>query len=1133
MESELLSHTYLSQIGLAVNTRINCLICLSCRVALSSVQVISHFGECHVKSGVRLDHTKLREAVTEMMINAKLPEMPSQPILELQGLALHDGMACAICDKVYGKKSTISKHHRLHHPDDPFPKEWKSVKAQQLNKSQYKSYFRVNPRTRPATSPDEEIIAALRQKQIELDGTASVNRLDLRLVSPWLKSTHWLDLVEGKSVPALLALVAPATEEELPGLVPAVHCLFAKAEEHFDLLPELVLQRLNSPDPAKEGINNTPFHRHQDHKERMKQYVLPVIKLVAMLLRSSNLISYDLPPSLCANLDDLRETLVTSSPEDSSVKIHCILITLWTTTWVKTNDRLFPDPTINMLALSMLQQDGSFKHPKHTTGPIAKLEYCMRMDFMVEISQKSSTLGSLGHAHEAQSLEPWYTEKYDSTFNALRSLQHRATTITQTTMGLPRVWWRDRKTYQSMLYEGHHIDFADIQKLFVALECATVQTWEHDILCGLDISVSYKELLDDLTNTTVGYSFISDTRNPFCQDRNLLFTAILKDATLRQRFIAEVDEHGKPIWNQMALKAWLFNYSKFEGLLLVRGEMLGGAPGRMTELTAMTYRNIPTSTHRNFVGFALYLAMLVMYHKGTSMTQSEKLVPHAFDAVTADLIIQDLAIARPFAELAAVICYPASPSVHQVYRDHLFVNNGRLFTTTEISSIMQSYSVPIVKFPIGVHSWRHICLAFKRKLAPALEQLVEEQDFDTVEARQATHSRRTENRIYALSADALAGVAEDVLPLYLDASTDWQIVARVVPGGLGLSYRNALMKHFDNLVSSGIITCSHLGPPSNPPTAQAYTNDLAQIIPDLTKSLSESVVASLGPTIHDIVQNAVREALKTLPSSSSPRMPLSAIEKSPHGLTDVNDELEYVDELATLPNNAAVADDQSSIFCDASRPPDHDDTGRALYALQVVLGRPDAIWSCPEQQDAMLAILAHDTDVCIVLRTGAGKTMLAVIPTLLEGSLVTVVILPLKSLLADYKHKFDKMAIQYEEYLGPPDDDYPVITGVKKLILVTVDKARTPGWKQAIAKVHETTGIKRIVFDESHYGLTGTFRAALLNLQELRSIPVQICLLSGTIPPSSEKALLSAFGMAKSTVMIRSGTDRPELRYIV
>lgn len=516
----------------------------------------------------------------------------------------------------------------------------------------------------------------------------------------------------------------------------------------------------------------------------MKEYIVPVVKLLAMLLRLSNQNSS--PYNLSADSVQCLKKLSTAAADKDTnptppdlLNLHTILLNLWTTAWIKNTPSDFPDPTINALALDMLEPDRSFKHPRRTTGPIAKFEYCMRMTFMKEIHNQGKDTGHAGYTKAANDLAVWYTEKHESTFNSLRSLQHRATSIAESELGLPRIWWTDRKQYRSMLYLGRPVEFSNIQKMFVHMEMELITMWETNILCGLSLHIPYHELFDDLTNTAVGYSFLSDPANPFHQNRDKLLLGILESPLLRERFITDFDADGSPNWNLMALQQWLFKYSQFEGLLLARANMLGGAPGRMTELTAMTYKNIATSPTRNFVALGKYVAMLVTYSKTTAMSGSHKMILHAFDAVTSDLIVQNLSIARPFAELAATLLYSDDALKRQLYRDHLFVNHGRLFTTTDVSNIISRYSLPNIGIQITVGSWRHICLAFKRKLASSLEDIADEEEADTVEAQQATHSRRTENRLYALSADSLSGVPEDLLPLFLDASVDWQIISKV------------------------------------------------------------------------------------------------------------------------------------------------------------------------------------------------------------------------------------------------------------------------------------------------------------------------------------------------------------------
>jgi hypothetical protein len=77
-----------------------------------------------------------------------------------------------------------------------------------------------------------------------------------------------------------------------------------------------------------------------------------------------------------------------------------------------------------------------------------------------------------------------------------------------------------------------------------------------------------------------------------------------------------------------------------------------------------------------------------MYHKSGGLTGHDKLIPHALDGLTSDLVIQDLVLARPFACLAAKMCFPDQPQVHQLYQDRLFVNNGKEFQTSDLTGAM-------------------------------------------------------------------------------------------------------------------------------------------------------------------------------------------------------------------------------------------------------------------------------------------------------------------------------------------------------------------------------------------------------------------------------------------------------------
>lgn len=596
-----------------------------------------------------------------------------------------------------------------------------------------------------------------------------------------------------------------------------------------------------------------------------------------MLLKAENnngTYSIPLPRDLIQDIFNLKEAL---EEYDENIQdcIHAVLKKVWMTKWMRTEENTIPCPTERLLALLTLGTDGKHKEPHQITGYLAKLEYCIRLCCLWELKVISATSDDDDEA-TCNLLQPWFTEKTYSPFSRIRSLQHRASSIAYTTMSLPRIWWTDRKQWMEMLYKGEKIHIDGLRTMFVSMETKLVDLWEKKVLAGISIRVCYRDIQDDITNHDVGYSFLGDRRNTCFAERDRFLKALIDKPEIFSQFAVIRD--GQLIWNKGALVQWLRDYAEFQKLVLARCEMLSGAPGRGTELTAMTYRNTKYRSQRNLVMLGKHLTMLRTYHKSGSMSGLDKLIPHSIDGVTADIMIQDLALTRPFAEIAAHICYPDRPEIKKLYQTHIFVNNTKLFDTDQLSATMARESVSHLGFGLGVNSWRHISIAFKRKLGRFAEELLEEDELDTVDALQAGHSRSTENRVYGLSPDALAGAPEDLLPQFLQASTNWQLLMHTVPGGLELAYAYAKCCHFKELAASGKLgsdaqtttTTATRGSGTTVPSkievslsTESMANRVAakleeKLLNGLEDRIIERLVGALGPAIEGMVQKALK-----------------------------------------------------------------------------------------------------------------------------------------------------------------------------------------------------------------------------------------------------------------------------------
>ncbi|KAG6372831.1 hypothetical protein JVT61DRAFT_7249 [Boletus reticuloceps] len=358
----------------------------------------------------------------------------------------------------------------------------------------------------------------------------------------------------------------------------------------------------------------------------MKQYILPVICLLAMLLRDL-WIGMEQENIVISTL----EVLIEEEQEPTCIiqQIHVVLMKLWTTHWRKMSNcpQSITDPTKAALALMTLNQDGSFKEPKDVTKIIAKLENCMDLTFLKEIgaqaAQAAHINGDITKVAACDVLQPWFNEKTYFTFAPLCNTGHLQLHM--------RPWVYHTSGGQTQRPGHPSISWA-IPSPF--LTYATGSRTRRMISSPFGRTRSY-----DPSNMDVGYSFLFNPKNACFQDCTCLVRAVIKGQGGFPRFLLQEEEDGKPICNHAALQK----------LLLLCTKMLSGAPARGTELTAAIYCNTQTWLMHNLMVFRQHVTLLCQYSKTSGMTGHDKLIPHSLDAITSNILIQDLALARPFA----------------------------------------------------------------------------------------------------------------------------------------------------------------------------------------------------------------------------------------------------------------------------------------------------------------------------------------------------------------------------------------------------------------------------------------------------------------------------------------------------
>ncbi|KAJ6447481.1 hypothetical protein C8R45DRAFT_948512 [Mycena sanguinolenta] len=1160
----------LQAVGLSVNTELHLFIC--CESALTAVNYIQHFSRAQTHKGVKLGQC-VTKAVAHFQIANHYPSLAgsrtARPIIS--GLPSKDKQfGCPECGYAAHRK-TVATHMTKDHPGSRLAIE-EGLVTQVLNDgtAKTKSCIRVKPATEADITSADPSGLLVQIKAFELVQDYQVP--NARMVSPWLMGTLWHKEIEKHQdhIQDLCDLVSMPKDDEFPKLRDCVKEYFYQATSLIDDTELLVLRKLNTHDIDAGMINHTPLHEHHQGNKTLDQYLVPLLHLLAALMRSSPHYTLPTSPELDEALDEF-ESMSTSS-------LHKVLMALWKTFWRSSKDAKAADPTMKFLCLFRLKSDGSFHTAKDTTRPITQLCRGIQLAILTEIHALVDSNVATNQMEAWDMVVPFVKNNELTSFASLTSLQHLATNLSMSTMSMPQINWLDRKKWHNLQYLGNPISLEQLQTMVGNLEDEIVTLWEGKVLLGLGLHIEYGDLADNLVNATPGYSFLKDPRNPFADHKHTLVEHIFSDAALVKRFVVCAPGSDVAQLNVMEARKWLSDLAALEALVMVAAEESNGGVTRGTELTSMLAENTEFR-NRNLAGLGKYVAMIRQYDKTTNNAQSDKVIPLALSAFLADILIQIHTLARPFAQYLSSVIWPTDTKLQQDYSSMLFMDMGRQFTSDKVSAVMGQKSLDVLDWKMTLQPHRHINIAFRRMHCSS--SLDSEDATTAANAMSNGHSLQTENRIYGISPDALVGAAEDVFQVYLQTSTHWQRKIRVVPGGMGLSYKEAHHKHFDKLVPSDNEAGEDDSIQSELKTMLKQQQTLLRQMFEISERLETKVETLEQNVVHltDVVKGTNykvnsrdRLASRYQPGeddefsitsilSSRPGSPMMVEPGSDETVVAAAEQVAVaavaeqvivrkrpadkpVSTRAPLPNvpTPPVVQRQTPadkpVTTKAPLPKVHSSAAirptvarktkgpetDVLDALRKIYG-PDATWKSHQQYQAVKALLDLDSDVIVTLPTGAGKTLLAVLCALVENG-YTVVILPLIALIEDWERRLKGLGIPYERFKNGQDE----LRGDANLILVTSDMAKSPSWAKAIAMLNQTRPVLRQVVDEGHYYATdhGFRPQALDNAFQLRQFPTQIAIFTATAPEPIRNYLIDQFELS-NPVHIKGSIHRAEL----
>ncbi len=840
----------LSTYGLAVSNTFNILICMSCKRAVpsKSSRLREHFNMKH--HGSKFRHGAIQHILSSLdtLLEGEytFPYDSTHTPDAFEEFEVQTGrFGCTHCLRTFVSKDAQSHHYSSYHKgmDKRDRVLLVDVSYQEMYTSIHHTPFRVNPKA-PSDDNLLHALEGLGAQQItgvqNLLAEAKAYRVDMslvgsrnaRLINPLLTRTKWYELVDGKQVKHLKAQVdLGAHGTPLQRLQPFLKVFFDACVALIETSEVLVSQIINSSDPDKKyavlfyyihaltlcsissGINNNPLDKHHQHDNgTLNSYILPVNHLLcALVFRPKKPLTMDsyhefpttpaLQSRLAALLGFLKEEGGTQAQFD--VIAHGIFLELWHRTWEVTKGNSFSDPTACFLALYCLQEDGAYKVPGSVSHILVRLLRAIRLVTLREIHRRHDLNAELDRCELAKELHCWVKGKANTTYSYLYSINQYAQALARSSQSLPRIWWSDHKGYTQMLYCGQPVSLDHLRGMIYHVQTRAAKLWS-DVLYGLDIHITYPQLLsDNLTETAPKYSFLDDPRNTAFAEATPLLEKFMQNKEISKNFVLNDGS-----FNATGARQWLTCLAKLEALLITGIHMSSGGPARGTELTSMQMRNTSLRT-RNTFALGPYLSIVRQYTKNSSMTSHDSLIPNAVDSFFADLLIQVHALARPLASFLAPKAVKELPESPQQYNDTLFMGFGKPFESRDLTAELLKLSESFLDWEMGIAAYRHIYIAFHRRHHPRITQQIEMSDDDTISALQSGHSLATENRIYGLSTSAMSSADEDTLQLFLETSTAWQRTLKVVPGGLGLTYKTSGYLDYEKLATQGTIPPLH------------------------------------------------------------------------------------------------------------------------------------------------------------------------------------------------------------------------------------------------------------------------------------------------------------------------------------
>ncbi|KAG2336601.1 hypothetical protein BDR05DRAFT_953250 [Suillus weaverae] len=772
-------------------------------------------------------------------------------MVSVAGYACNMTADCTYCvkDRDTMMRHCSQKHHGVHPLSN---KIYRECQVQRMFSGVGKKFFEIGQLggLAPGTAPNlRDVLELSFLPALEPVVVVSVDTERER--TPLIRFTAWDTFREDirqdpKSNRAAHDIKSKHTDNEHDGifvhLANAVHHHFEKAATILD------------GHPHKMSLANILLDGKYTPREKIENYWKPVsrtnnnypnfmVQLTRCILRihlGHQLdFTFNLSLEQVNHLERLVEALqdATISPRKRMLAYHDWVWSLIDVD-IALHQEIWDHPFQRAIWLKALQADGNFYDATKFTPDLAIMKYLCNMTSLLEaLLDKDQDVDSL-HTDDFERVERVYEKVLrvgrPTTFDMLFRMQQFASSIAFNQTQEPRVFVAPDFTWISIGVERMHLDRLrkGIRELIDTLALRYRALTKDSRIEKLRLD----DLKDDLTNSTRGYSFMSEA--PFHNNRHSLLLFLVTEWNL-----AVIDSAGRIAWNIPEIKDFLRRtlcvWEPLYHLLYITTHISSRGTQFLEHQICNAERN------RNLFVQGSEMFILTGYSKTTSITDRYACTPGFIPEEVASWVLELLGGGLRTAEaILAGVAY-GREAEHQ-YRTYLCVGDGKRISPTAFSAYVLSWNTEYFDCRWGVRDFRQGAITMGREFISPNRTFAET---DGILAESADHSTGIDHGHYAVVHGTVPRLSNNTM-----CQQRW----------LGDQWSRFL--GFGPLPPQAPVRLSHQPAAANDDNAQSISAQVAAATGSiLTSFLTDQVQQALVQA----VTSAVQEQFKLLPGTAA------------------------------------------------------------------------------------------------------------------------------------------------------------------------------------------------------------------------------------------------------------------------